>query len=94
MNKQQLRDTLIKLRHGDPDRTPELRKMPDPMIDEAMQLIDQYAYEYAERVIGADIQPGTAWDREWVGRDAINIILTEQRKTNRELSSHKEEEGI
>lgn len=50
--------------------------------DHLRELIDQYAYEYAERVIG-----------DYGGNDLVlRSNIREQRRRNKELSSHKEEE--
>ena len=50
--------------------------------NDVFELMKQYAHEYAREVIGEDIEAGTAWDRQWEGRNAINIILANQRTLN------------
>lgn len=82
------------LLYGGPDVVPE-----EVLIDEAMQLIDQYAYEYAERVVGSkepvnvvrdSLFPNLILATEDDRRKAYrNDLRDEQHKTNQELSPHR-----
>lgn len=104
MNKQQLRDWFIEshplgeaLIHPEPWKD-DLVVVAHKEFDSFMQLIDQYAYEYAEMVIGEDeaedVIDDTGEEYPIEGRYERNELRAEQRNRNKELSSHKEEGDI
>lgn len=94
MINKQLDYMITEVRHGRMSNT------------KALKIIDQYAYEYAERVIGKDdtekVEPlnervnGLAIGKKMVGsmdaqfRDSLRA---EQRKRNQDLSPHREKRG-
>ena len=69
---------------------------PHPLL---VKFIDQYAYEYAERVVGSAEPINPDWrPNSYVSWEAtaVNTKLAEQHKRNQELSPHratKEGEG-
>lgn len=75
----------------------ELRSGTINFDDKAAQLIDQYAYEYAERVIGEDRDyekygecPNGCGMQYGCRCDSAEVrIKTEQRERNKELSPHR-----
>ena len=91
MSKQELEDLISNLASNHYDFQREL----EPDVEEAMKAIDQYAYEYAERVIGHNSMPIVCSCDAPVAAMCIctakfgNDLRAAQHKRNKELSPHR-----
>ncbi|MGW6120468.1 hypothetical protein ACWFRF_15605 [Nocardia sp. NPDC055165] len=97
MNKQQLEEKMMAVYAEDVDVGPGISVSPEA-VKEYVQVAEQYAYEYAERVIGdgelhvSHVCPQDSIPcREFGARGRLRNA---QHTRNKELSSHKEERGI